>query len=165
VELLSETTPFAARDVLCTAPGRTELPSFRKAVNDRTSSDGEVWEDSLDVHYYLAQAQPFHAFHRMLYAVKEALSSPLLAPYIVPAALPVSFFTRPLRERMPDAEGIIPVSPDEVHSLCQSTCSVWASSLVFSTCHTCRSGICASTLVLWRFVMQARRPFQVHLPS
>ncbi len=120
VELLTETTPFAAQDILCTAPsGRTEeVPSFRKAVNDRTLSDGEVWEDSLDVHYYLAQAQPFHAFHRMLYAVKEALSSPLLAPYILPAALPVSFFTRPLRERMPVAEGIIPVSPDEVCAPC-----------------------------------------------
>jgi len=110
LELLDDNAAYDAKLIL----SGNELPSFRKAINERTSAEGEVWEDSLDVHYYLSQGRPFHAFHRMLYGIKEALSSPLLAPYLLSEALPVSFFTRPLRERMPGGEGVIPIFPDEV---------------------------------------------------
>lgn len=116
VELISETTPFAAaKDIVCTAPGQ-ELPHFPKNRGDGSLTNAEVLEDTLDVHYYLAQARPFHAYHRMLHSIKEALSSPLLAPYVLLASIPASFFTRPLKERSPNVDGIIPLSPDEVRT-------------------------------------------------
>lgn len=154
VELLSETTPFAAKDILCTAPCK-DLPRFPKSSSDRPPSCAQALEDSLDVHYYLAQARPFHAFHHMLHSIKDALSSPLLNPYVLLSSIPASFFTRPLQERTPDTEGVIPFSPDEVSTpfirTTQYSLTVrWHRNVIF-----------AGMSALWRFVTLVRRQLQV----